>query len=136
VAPEPTVAPAAYTGRPGEAYQSAPAPNPKHSDRVLLIVLGVVLALLVLAGTFASGVAVGGRIALARRGLTANGPMMRGYGQGLGGQNQGQGYGGRRGMRGYGYGQGQGQGQLPQGHPQIPQGQTAPQGTTPTVPTQ
>ena len=121
-APEAAAVPPAYAGQPGVAYQPAPAPDHKHRDRVVAIIIAAVLGVFLLAGTFACGVGVGSHLGRGRTAFGPGGAMMgQGYSRGLGGQ-QGQGLGGRggRGMRGGG--QFQQNQQLPQN--QLPQGQT------------
>jgi hypothetical protein len=105
------------------------------SSRVMIVVASVVLGLVVLGATFASGAVVGSHFAGGRRGMAVGqqgqlggpGGMNGGYGQGQRGGRGRRGYGGYNGQmppQGFGQGQTAPNGQVP------PQGQTAPNGST------
>jgi hypothetical protein len=129
---EPVAAPAAEYRTVATKPTSA-AGTPK----AMIVVASVVLGLLILGATFASGAMVGSHFAGGRRGIVAEQQgQFGGPGAGMnGGEGFERGPGGRHGGRGLNGQNGQvpprGQGQsAPQGQ-MPPQGQTAPQGQLP-----
>jgi hypothetical protein len=138
---EPAVAPPeAPVAAPAVEYQpvATKPPSAVGTPKAMIVVASVVLGLLILGATFASGAMVGSHFAGGRRGIVAGQPgQLGGPGAGMNGsEGFKRGPGGRRGRGGFGGTNGQmpPQGQTaPQGAPQgqmPPQGQTAPDGST------